>query len=56
MLAQIRMVFVSPLRRAVETAWRLFKNSPNFEKIKFFILPLLRENMHTTCDVPLPFS
>jgi len=47
---------MSPLRRAIETAWRLFSHSLQFTKMKFIILPMLRENMHTVCDVPISFE
>jgi len=47
---------MSPLRRAIETSWRLFSQSLNFGKIKFIVLPLLRENLHTICDIPVPFN
>jgi hypothetical protein len=55
-LPDILTVFVSPLRRAIETAFLLFSQSIQFPKIKFIVLPLLRENMHTICDVPVDFS
>ncbi len=55
-LPDILTVFVSPLRRAIETAFLLFSQSIQFQKIKFVILPLLRENMHTICDVPVDFT
>lgn len=28
----------------------------NFGKMKFVILPMLRENMHTVCDIPISFD
>lgn len=45
-------VFVSPMRRALQTAYLLFRDHPNFARIKFVAHPLLRENMHTVCDIP----
>jgi broad specificity phosphatase PhoE len=54
-LPNIKTVYLSPLRRALETAWRLFSTAADFMGIKFIVVPLLRENMHTVCDVPLDF-
>jgi broad specificity phosphatase PhoE len=51
-LANVTAVFISPLRRALQTAYLLFKTHPNFEAINFIVHPHLRENMHTVCDVP----
>ena len=38
-----KTVFVSPLRRCLETAYFIFKRHPDFEKINFVIEPLLME-------------
>jgi hypothetical protein len=46
---------VSPLRRAMETAYRVFQGHSRFQEIKFIVHPLLRENMHTVCDIPENF-
>lgn len=54
-LPNITRVYVSPLRRALETAWRLFRESPRFKDIQFVVLPLLRETLHTCCDIPVCF-
>jgi len=51
-VAHLKTVFVSPLRRALQTAYLLFKEHPEFREIKFILTPLLRENMHTVCDIP----
>ena len=51
---KVKYVFVSPLRRALETAWRVFKDHPS--PIKYVILPDLRENQHSTCDIPNPIA
>lgn len=55
-LQNIKTVFISPLRRALQTAHLLFKDHPNFSRIKFHVHPLLRENMHTVCDIPERFD
>ena len=49
-------VLVSPLRRAMLTAYNLLKNHPRFATIKFVIAPHCRENMSGNSDVPLPYS
>eukprot|EP00347_Sterkiella_histriomuscorum_P008388 403345286 len=51
-LPDVRTVFVSPLRRALQTAYLLFKDHENFDRIKFIVHPMLRENTHTVCDIP----
>jgi len=48
-------VLISPLRRALQTAYLVFKDHPNFHIIKFIVHPMLRENMHTVCDIPENF-
>jgi hypothetical protein len=45
-------IFVSPLRRSMETAHEMFKDHPNFENIQFIIHPMLRENIMTAGDIP----
>jgi broad specificity phosphatase PhoE len=52
----VRTVFVSPLRRALQTAYLVFRRHPNFGNIRFIVHPLLRENMHTVCDIPEDFD
>ena len=49
-------VLVSPLRRAMLTAYNLLKDHPSFATIKFVIAPHLRENMSGNSDVPMPYS
>lgn len=46
---RIESVIVSPLLRAVQTAYYLFKDHPN--KPKFIIEPYLREMMLSSCDI-----
>ena len=52
----ITTVLVSPLRRALETAYLLFKNTSYFNSLNFVVVPLLRENLHTVCDIPQDFQ
>lgn len=47
----IHTVFVSPMRRALETAYHIFKNHPDFDKIKFIIVPKAKEGVKATADV-----
>jgi phosphohistidine phosphatase SixA len=42
---KVHTVFVSPLRRALQTAYHLFKNHPNFSNIKFIIVPKAKEGI-----------
>ena len=51
-LENLSHVFVSPLRRALETAYYLFKNHPNFLNIIFILDPDIREHLNSSCDVP----
>jgi broad specificity phosphatase PhoE len=46
-------IVVSPLRRALETAYYTFKSHPNFDNIKFVLLPVLKEGLDTACDIPV---
>ncbi|CAI2373423.1 unnamed protein product [Moneuplotes crassus] len=46
-------VFVSPMKRALETAYNVFLSHPNFDNIKFIVLPMLKEAIDTTCDIPM---
>ncbi|TNV81612.1 hypothetical protein FGO68_gene14213 [Halteria grandinella] len=48
----ITTVFVSPMRRTLETASRLFKGHPDLKTIDFLVHPGLRENMCCSCDIP----
>lgn len=49
---KIHTVFVSPLRRTLETAYQVYKNHPDFENIRFVVLPWIRESLNTSSDVP----
>lgn len=46
------MIFVSPMVRALQTAFLLFKDHPNFANIKVIIDPDLREHIQSSCDIP----
>ena len=50
---KVEYVLVSPLRRALQTAYHTFKNHPNFENIQFILVPKLREAIDTSWDIPL---
>ena len=47
---------ISPMRRAMQTAYHLLKSHPQFATIKFVVEPLCRENIHGTCDIPSTYS
>lgn len=51
----IKTVFVSPLRRAMETCDALFSRHPNHLNIKYVVHPLLREILNNANDVPHNF-
>ena len=38
------------------TTIHTFKNHPNKENIKFIVLPLAREILNATCDIPMNFN
>ena len=53
-LTNLKYVLVSPMRRCLDTAYLIFKDNPNLEKIKFKVVPILREHLHTASDIPCP--
>lgn len=52
----IEIVFVSPLRRAMQTCEAIFQNHPNYKNIKFIVHPLLRELLNNSNDIPNSLS
>ena len=54
--AEIACVFVSPMRRAMQTAYYLLKDRPDFAQIQFIVNPLCREHLQTSGDIPLPYE
>lgn len=46
-------MLVSPLRRAIETAYNVFKTHPDFDQIKFVLVPDMRESMNIVGDMPI---
>lgn len=48
----IHSVLVSPLRRTLMTAYYVYKDHPNFENIKFVLVPSVRESLNITSDIP----
>ena len=46
------IVYVSPMQRTLQTAYQVFKDHPNFENIKFVLVPDLKEHLKCTCDIP----
>jgi len=47
-----KYVLVSPMMRAMQTCVGMFKDHPRVANIKFIVVPILREILHTVCDVP----
>ena len=52
MLPNVELVFESPLKRALETAYFMFKDHPNFKTIKFVVHPHIREPITMPSDLP----
>ena len=48
----IHTVFVSPMKRALQTAYHTFKSHPHFDKIKFIIMPKARECINFASGIP----
>ncbi|MDR3547110.1 MAG: phosphoglycerate mutase family protein [Candidatus Pacebacteria bacterium] len=48
----VKYVFVSPLRRALETSMHLFSAHPHRDSIKFVVVPMIRETISSMNDVP----
>lgn len=42
-----KIVYVSPMRRAMMTAINMYCNHPNKDNINFVVLPIVREIIHT---------
>ena len=51
-MPKLEMIVVSPLVRALETAYLIFKDHPNFENVIVVLDPDLRETLHSACDIP----
>lgn len=49
----IHTIYVSPLRRALQTVHEIFKNHPDFDRINFVLMPKLREHLHSSNDIPV---
>lgn len=47
---RVGLILVSPLVRALETAYYLFKDHPDKPVIK--VVPIMREHLHSVCDIP----
>ncbi len=45
-------VLVSPLRRAIESAYHMFKNHPNNDRLSYILLPTLSERVFASTDIP----
>lgn len=49
----IKAIIVSPMRRTIETAYHMFKDHKNFDKMDIVLNPLMREKITIAGDVPL---
>jgi len=49
----ITRVWVSPMRRAMQTAIHMFKGHPNIAKINFLVVPQVHEWVHCSNDLPM---
>ena len=47
------IVYMSPMKRSIMTAYLLFKDHPRFTHIKFIVDPDLRPRLERACDIPL---
>ena len=52
MLPNVKVILVSPLKRALETAYLIFKDHLNFKNIKVIVDPNLREILKNSWDIP----
>jgi hypothetical protein len=51
-----KVVFSSPMQRAMMTTIHMFKNHPNKNNIQFVVLPIIREILHATNDAAIDFD
>lgn len=49
---KVHTVFVSSMRRTLQTAYELFKNHPDLPSIKFILTPTMKEGLKRTSDIP----
>ena len=51
-LTKFSTVLVSPMKRALESSYLFFKDTPYFNSLNFVILPVLRDPLHSVGDIP----
>lgn len=49
-------VYVSPMKRTLQTTTEMFKTHPNRANINFIVLPYAKENLHVSNDLCGPLS
>ena len=49
---KVHTVLISPLRRALQSAYHIFKVHPNFNEIRFVLVPKMREIINTSQSFP----
>lgn len=55
-MPNVKLVVVSPLYRALQTAYLMFEQHHNFNNIVFLVDPDMREQTLCSCDVPGPIN
>lgn len=50
-LIPIHTVFVSPLKRTIQTCYHMFKHHPARDKIRFLLTPLIHEKLFVVSDI-----
>jgi broad specificity phosphatase PhoE len=46
------IVLISPMRRTIQTAYYMFKEHPNFDSIRFILVPNAHETLCAISDLP----
>lgn len=49
---KVEIVLVSPMKRTLQTAYNVFKSHPNFNNIRFVVVPQLKEGLGSVADIP----
>ena len=55
-MPNLKVILISPLRRALQSAYFVFKDHPNFKNVKVILVPDLRESLQCTEDIPAPLD
>ena len=52
----LSVIVVSPLMRAMQTAYLTFKDHPNFQNVQVILHPDLREKFDCSCSIGMPIQ